>query len=395
MQKLNPTAAPGTAWPQVLTVVFGGTAVALQVGKASVTLTALSAAFSLSVVATASYLSCISVFAALTGWAFGSLAGRIGVRPAATVGLVIMGVASAAGAFVDDFASLMAVRLAEAVALLLFVAAAPAILREATKPGDEAAPFGLWAMWLPIGLAVGMLLGRYALEPFGWRVIHLICAVPPLSAAALMTLLVLPRRPVRHIPPPPEGGGSVMHSPEVLRMAICFGLFSVGYMTFAGFLPTLAVETMGLTLHGASMLGFWTAILVIPGNVTTVISTRIGLSHRWSLAAAFVTMAAAGTVVFLTALPTPLRIFASLVYAYAAGVAPGVLWAAIPALADATRLPAQKVSALFFQSSATGQVLGPLVAGGLVQVTGGWSVVSAVVGLAMLTAVAYVGRRRA
>lgn len=389
MQERHPAAAQRTAWPQVMSIVFGGTAVALQVGKASVTLTALSSDFSLNVVSAAAYLSCISVFAALTGWAFGAIAGWIGIRTAATLGLAMMGLASAAGAFVGGFAGLMTVRLAEAIALLMFVAAAPAILREATKPGEEAVPFGLWAMWLPIGLAVGMLLGRFALESFGWRVIHLLCAIPPLAAAVLMAVLVISRKPVRRTPASPKGGTSVLRSPEVLQMAICFGLFSCGYMTFAGFIPTLATETMQLSVDGAAALGFWTAILVIPGNLTTVLGTRIGLAHRQLLIIAFALMATAGAVVFLTPAPIAMRVVASFVYAYAAGIAPGVLWAAIPALADSTGLPAPKVSAFFFQSSAIGQVLGPLIAGSLVQTTGSWSAVSALVGGAALVAIVY------
>lgn len=372
--------APRTAWPQVLIVTFAGAAVALQIGKASITLTQISAEFSLGVVEAAAYISCISLFAALTGWAFGWFAGKLGIRATATLGLAIMGAASLLGAAATGFAWLMAVRLAEAFALLMVVAAGPAILREATRPGDEALPFGLWAMWMPIGLAAAMLLGRYGLEEWGWRGLHLLCATPPLLAAGLMALLVLNRPPVRHIAPVAQGDGrSVLGSPEVVRMAVCFGLFSVVYITFAGFVPTVAIETLGMTSAGAAVLGFWTSVLIIPGNLAGVVGGRFGWTRRRLLVASFALMSATGALFFMPAAADGLRIAGGLVFAFAAGIAPGVFWSSIPRLADTTGLPAARVSALFFQISATGQVAGPVAAGAMVQATGDWTGASAVV----------------
>lgn len=372
-------ARPAILWAEILAIVFGGAAVALQIGKASVTLVSLSADFSLSVVATAMYLSCISLCAASGGWAFGFFAQKVGIRSSATIGLAIISLASAAGAAVQGFGGLMAVRIAEAVALLMFVAAAPAILREATRPGEEAVPFGLWAMWMPLGLAPAMLLGIFALEPLGWRSFHLICAVPPAIATLLMLIFVLPRQPVRATAPRRHDALPLHRSPEIVRLAICFGLFSSGFMTFAGFLPALANETMGLSLAASSMLGFWAVIFIIPGNLSPLAAERYALSRRKLLVGSLLTMAAMGIFIFSTSVPAGLRIAASLIFASAAGTAAGILWASIPALADETSIPAPAISALFFQSSAAGQLLGPLAAGALVQATGDWGSVAVLV----------------
>lgn len=385
-------AAPSVAWAEILVIVFGGAAVALQVGKASVTLPALRDDFGLSVVLAAAYLSCISLCAALGGATFGWIATRIGIRLTGTIGLALMALASALGAFATGFGPLMAVRLAEAVALLMVVTAMPAILREATVPGRDAVPFGLWAAWMPVGIAAGMVIGRYGLEPFGWRGVHLICALPPAVGALLMAVCVL-NRPARRMPPSIAlTQGRRLYTPEVLRMAACFGLYSVIYMTFAAFVPTVATESLGFPVATASALAFWAAILIIPGNLAIPLLERRGARRRGMLVWSYLAMMLLGAGFFYSGSPVSLRVICALMFAPAAGVAAAVFWASVPRLADATGTPAARISGLFFQVSAAGQFLGPIASGAMVRATGEWgggALVTVAAGLLAIMIVQY------
>lgn len=380
------SAARGVAWAQVIAVVFGGVAAALQVGKASVTLPALIAEFDLSVVLAAAWLSCISLCAALGGVAFGWIGTRFGVRRIGTLGLALMGGAALAGAFAGSFGALMAARLAEALAMLMIVTTLPAVLREATLPEREALPFGLWAAWMPIGLAIGMLVGRYGLPGLGWRGVHVICAAVPLIGVALMLAFVV-NRPALRPAPAARPAGAPHWPPEVLHMAACFCAYSVVYMTFAAFVPTVAAESLGLAPGPAAALAFWAAVLIIPGNLGLPPLVRRGFGRQGILALSLAAMLLAAAGFFWEGAPLWLRIGSALAMAPTAGLAAAVLWSAIPLLADGTGMAAARVSGVFFQASATGQFLGPIAAGAMVRLGGDWTGAVLVTGLAGLAGI--------
>jgi len=170
-----------TAWGVVLIATFGGASVAMQIGKVGVAMPLLRDEFRVGVLTASVYLSCISLLAALFGAMFGSFAFGIGVRRAAMAGLALMTAASAVGAVAPGLVVLMAGRIIEAMALPLVVTAMPAIVQAATGKNSGAITFGIWAGWLPIGLAMGMVLGFFVLDDLGWRGFFLLCALPGLA----------------------------------------------------------------------------------------------------------------------------------------------------------------------------------------------------------------------
>lgn len=258
MAHVAPTPAPNpdrTAWGVVVIATFAGAAVAMQIGKVGVAMPLLRDEFPVGVATASVYLSCISLLAALFGAMFGSLAFGIGVRRTALAGLALMAVASVLGGLAPGVFLLMTARTLEAVALPLVVTAMPAIVQAATGRNRSAITFGIWAGWLPIGLAMGMFLGFFVLDDLGWRGFYFLCAVPPV--VALLLLLAVPVDLPRHLRaqafkrPRLRGLGA-----PVGQMALVYGMFSASYLTFAGFLPSVAVDDLGFSARGVNVGGF-------------------------------------------------------------------------------------------------------------------------------------------
>lgn len=369
-----PMAAVGpdrTAWGAVLIATFGGASVAMQIGKVGVAMPQLRDEFAVGVLTASVYLSCISLLAALVGVMFGSFAFRIGVRRAAMAGLALMAAASAVGALAPGIVLLMAGRIIEAVALPLVVTALPAIVQAATGRNGAAITFGIWASWLPIGLAMGMLLGFFVLDDLGWRGFYLLCALPPLLALFLM--LGVPRGPSRpsEVQKPGRPHLQGMDS-QVRQMALVYCIFSASYLTFAGFLPSEAIEDLGFSAHHASILAAGAALIIVPANVATAFACYRGAGRRRLLGVSLTGMALFGTLFFSGSVPMQARLIGGTAFALCAGMAPAILWASIPRLSQSSSIPSAIISGIFYQASGIGQLVGPVLAGLAVEVAGAW-----------------------
>jgi len=368
----TPEVAPDrTAWGIVFIATFGGASVAMQIGKVSVAMPLLRDEFAVGVLNASVYLSCISLLAALFGAMFGSFAFGIGVRRAAMAGLALMSGASIVGAMASGVVLLMTARIIEAIALPLVVTAMPAIVQAATGRNRGVMTFGIWAGWLPIGLAMGMVLGFFVLDVFGWRRFYLLCALPPLLALLLM--LGVPRGLARpsDVQKPKRRPLQRLDRP-VRQMALVYCMFSASYLTFAGFLPSVAVDDFGFSARHASMLAAWAALIIVPANVATAFACTRGVRRRRLLGASLIGMALFGTLFFSGGVPMQARLLGGIAFALCAGMAPAIFWASIPRLSESSGAPSAVISGIFYQASGIGQLFGPILAGLAVEVTGAW-----------------------
>lgn len=360
-----------TAWGIVLIATFAGASVAMQIGKVGVAMPLLRDEFTAGVLTASVYLSCISLVAAFFGAMFGSVAFGIGAGRAGMAGLALMAAASALAAMAPGVALLMAARIIEAVALPLVVTAMPAIVQAATGTNKGAITFGIWAGWLPIGLAMGMVLGYVVLDDFGWRGFYLLCTVPPLIALLLMLFVPreLPRPLQRQRPKRRHLQG--LDTP-VRQMALVYCMFSASYLTFAGFLPSVAVDDFGFSARNASMLAAWAALIIVPANLATAFACTRGVGQRRLLGASLIGMAIFGTLFFNGGIPMQARLVGGIAFALCAGMAPAIFWASIPRLSETSGAPSAVISGIFYQASGIGQLFGPVLAGHAVEITGAW-----------------------
>lgn len=366
-----------TRWSVVAAAVGGGVAAAMQVGKASAVMPLLRAEFGVSITAVSSYLAMASLGAALLGLTIGMAAQRFGALRAGVTGLAVLSVASIVGAATSNWTMLFAMRLVEAAGMPLVVASMPALIQSACSPARRVLALGIWAAWLPLGIALAMFLSVPLAEDFGWRTLYLCAGAMPLAAIAALLL----SRPALPVPAaPPSAAPQPWRLPQaLLNVGMAFSCFSAIYLTFTGFLPTVAEADLGLSLENAAMLTGSMALLIVIGNLLAAALLVRGFPASTLLALALAVMGLCAALFLVDFLPAWQRILAAIVFNLAGGVAPGVIWAYVPVLSHRLGLGASLVSGVLYQSAGTGQLLGPILAGMMVDLTGSWLACLAVI----------------
>jgi len=373
-------------WPVIVAAVLAGVAAALQIGKASAALPLLRVEFGIGVAQASWYLSLFSLGAALFGAVLGIVTLRVGAMRAGGAGLVLVALGSLAGPLAGTWTPFLAARLVEALGLPLVVAAMPAIIQSHSSGQRRVLAMGLWSTWLPLGVALAMALSAAVLVSGGWRTLFAICGALPLLALVALVVTRGRTRAVAAAPGPPPA----IRRPDATTLIYggIFGLFSASYLTVQGFLPSVAVEALSMTIAQGTRLAGLAALLVIPGNLIASYLLSRGVAARLLLAGGFIAMGVSGAAFLTDVLPPLWRIAAGCMFTACAGVPPGVIWGLIPRLAAHSRAGPAMTSGVIYQCAGMGQLLGPVLAGAAVQATGSWSggalVILAAAGLALV-----------
>ncbi|MEO0999333.1 MAG: MFS transporter, partial [Pseudomonadota bacterium] len=263
--------------------------------------------------------------------------------------------------------ALLALRLVEAFGFTLVIAAAPAIVQARAAAPDRGLALGVWGVWLPLGQAGILAVALLALPLLGWRGMTLVSAAACL-AAGLWVAMAVPRDPRLGMPR--------LRLRALVRRRLA--LITLGFVAFAGanmivfaFLPTLLIDTAGLSPRGAAAAAILASLLIMPGNVLGGWFLGRGVAVGTILLLGLGGMAVFAVVLFAEGVAPGLRLVATAAFSLAAGFAPGAIWASIPALAENPD-EAPVISGVLFQGAGLGQLLGPLLTGVAVEAAGGW-----------------------
>lgn len=152
---------------------------------------AMSAAFGVGPVAIRWVIVSYVLTYALTAFAAGLLADRVGPAPVFAAGLWVSAAAFLGYLAVGSFGTLLAARVLQGVGGGLVYGTAPALVTLALPRERHGRGLGHLALGLGAGLAAGPVAGGALVEAFGWRAVFLYRA--PLAAAlGLAALLALP-----------------------------------------------------------------------------------------------------------------------------------------------------------------------------------------------------------
>jgi MFS family permease len=348
-----------TDWAIVYAATFAGITIALQTGKAAATLPLIRAEFGVDLTLLATYVSLISVVAATIGIVFGTITRRMGARRAGLTGLALVAIGSVAGAGADGVTVLLTSRVIEAFGFALTVTAMPAVIQPATQPRDRMLALGIWATWLPAGVALMMLIAFFFLDDIGWRGVFRVAAILPALAAVILYGATKTQLSVQVVSAAATLRG--MFRRDVVLTTLVFVAFSSSNLIVLAFLPTMLVDTFGMAANQAAIISFAGAIALISTNILAGWLLHKGAGLRLLYAAGF-----AGMIVFAAILLGPefrqtSRVGAGIMFSFAAGIPPALVWASIPILArDQTEVPV--LSGLFFQGAGIGQIIGPMLA---------------------------------
>lgn len=360
--------ASGVRWPVVLSALCGGAAASMQIGKASAAIPVLRSEFALTITEASLYLALFSLGAALLGLPLGLAARRFGVLRAGIAGLSLIAGASLIGAMIDKWPIILACRMVESLGLPLVVTTMPALVQAAAGPERRQLVGGIWASWLPLGVALALFLSVSLLDQAsGRRDLFLWSGIVPLLAIGGLLL----SRPAA--PAATEWVRSGRLKAEVWMMSGAFLLFSGINLIVTGFLPSIAEADLGLSQRYAALYGGFAALLIIAGNMVAVVYLTRGVSTHRLLSLGFLGMGFCSALFLVSILPVSSRIVGGMGFQICVGIVPGVLWAQVPLLVQRSGRSAPFIASLYYQAGGIGQVAGPLMAAAAVDITGTWA----------------------
>jgi len=385
MSNRHQTALAETNWPIVFLATVAGISAALHLGKAAATLPLIREEFGAELSLLATYVSLISVVAATTGMVFGTMTRRIGPRRAGLAGLVFIAAGSAGGAMAESVPMLLVTRGVEAIGFALTVTAMPALIQPAAAQRHKALTLGIWSTWLPAGVALMMAIAWLVLEDVGWRGIFWIGAALPILAGLMLLTVARPDQRHESTSTSFTALRGVMRR-EAMLTAGNFILFSAANLIVMAFLPTFLVDEFAMTPTDATLVSFFAALTLLPGNVAGGWLLDRGYNARGLFLIAFVGMVVSAYLLFASWPVPEARIVAAFVFSACAGVPPSLVWSSIPMLIRRSD-EAPLLSGFYYQGAGLGQLLGPIFAGIAVEDFGGWFSAFWIVAALTLTAI--------
>lgn len=366
---------PGSATPALL-VIGAGVCAALHVGKLAPALPALQQALGLSLVQAGFALSLVQLAGVTLALAFGGLADTLGARRSMVLGLLLLGLSSAAGGAAQGAGALLGWRALEGLGFLMVVLPAPGLVRRLVPAQRLSAMLGLWGGYMPVGTALALLVGPLAIAAAGWRPWWWILSVLTLVMGAALW---------RGVPADRAAGTAsstgwasrvrqTLAAPGPWLVALCFAVYSSQWLAVVGFLPSIYAAA-GMAAATAAPLTALAALVNLLGNLAAGQLGQRGVAPTRVLAAGYVTMALATLAAFGSVdgqgLSPALRYAAVLLFSGVGGLVPATLFALAVRVAPSEGTIAGTVGWMQ-QWSALGQMLGPPAVAWLAGAAGGW-----------------------
>ncbi|CAI0705963.1 Methyl viologen resistance protein SmvA [Serratia quinivorans] len=369
--------SPTTQWLAIANVVFAGIAVALHVGKATIALPELQREFGRSLESLSWIISAFPFIGVFGGIAAGQLVRRWGDRRLLSLGLVIVSLASFAGATQHDFTGLIATRVIEGIGFVIVVVAAPTVLTRLVAPQQRNLVFSIWSTFMPAGMAISLFFGPHFA---GWQQSWIAGGILTLLAALLLPFTT-PRGVLTTATATTlrlrQALLSIIRARQPLLLALIFTTYNLQFFAVMAFLPIFLMQRIGLTLVAAGGVSAAVIAVNILGNLFAGVLLSRGVKARNLLTIASLLMGLAGASVFLSATPNAMLIPLCLLFSSIGGMLPATILAATPAAApEPTLIPLSL--GLVMQGIYLGQVIGPIVPSTLV-VYAGWSAPSVLV----------------
>ena len=372
-QEATPAAA--TRWDIVLMALGAGILAGFQVGKVPPALPVLRESLGLDLVTAGWLTSIYYAIGAVVAVAVGLLSDRAGPRRLMLAGVAFLGLGSLMGGLVSGSAWILVARFIEGFGFVGVTVTAPKLIASAARPRDYGLAFGIWGAYMPLGMAIAMLIAPALLDAIGWRGFWLVSAgLVALFMAALGWSLHPRRWPVAFGAEATDwrGVGETLVRAALWLFGLSFALYTLQWFAITAWLPTFLIETQGRSTAGAAIWGAMVVLANAFGNFAAA-----WLMHRraprWALVGiAFCAMGGSSAGIFLSGTPGDLKIVLAFVFSAVGGLLPAAAIAGAAAHAPRAAFVAM-ASGFVVQGAAIGSLLGPPVMAAAVEGLGGWA----------------------
>jgi predicted MFS family arabinose efflux permease len=243
-----------------------------------------------------------SLVCPVVGW-MGDRSNRVRL---AAAGVFVWSAATVASGLAPTYLALLLARAVVGVGEASYAVVTPSLLSDCYPADRRARVLGIFYAAIPVGTALGYILGGLVGERQGWRHAFFIAGAPGLALALLLLAIREPVRGAYDRPGAqartPPGLGASLRALLARRSYVCNTLAQVIYTFAMGglatWIPTYFVRVRGIPLAtAASTFGL---LLVVAGFLGTLLGGRLGdafarrapgahfLVSGWTLAASLV-----------------------------------------------------------------------------------------------------------
>ena len=358
-------------------IAVAGIVAACQIGKLPAALPALRAELGLSLVEAGWIVSALAAVGVATGMVWGFAADRFGHRRMLLSGLGVIVAGTALGSLAETGTALFATRLVEGCGYVAVLTAGPSVIGAFCRERDRPMALGLWAFYMPVGLAGMVVVSPAAIEAASWRGLWQLNGALALAAIAAAAWATRGARGARSA----TAGGratpmrtaiwKTVSTPGPPTLAICFAAYSLVYLSVSVFLPTFLIERQGYAHHAAA---YWVALAMVanaPGCVLGGWLLRRGWPAARVIGLAYLGMLISTPAIFADDMAPALRLGAAIFMPFIGGMIPPAVLARTGALAAAPGLASTCVG-LVSQALMLNQLIGPPILAALVAGLASW-----------------------
>ena len=206
----------------------------------------------------------------VSGLFFSALADRFPRKYIIAAGVVIWSVATALAAFATGFWTFMLARALVGVGEAAYATIAPALLSDFYPPERRNRILTIFYVAIPVGSAMGFILGGMLGEMYGWRAAFLICGLPGVLMALLALWIRDPGRgrfdqDAAVIPPKwAEAIRLLMSNREYVLVVAGYTMVTFASGALADWFPTFLQRHRGMSIQDS---GYYVGMSAVVGGL--------------------------------------------------------------------------------------------------------------------------------
>lgn len=208
----------------------------------------------------------------LTSPLFGARADKGSRKGLIAIGVAVWSLATVASGFAESFAVMIAARVLVGVGEASYATLAPTIIDDLTPANSKGRALAIFYLAIPVGSALGYVIGGFIEARWGWRAAFYIAGGPGLVLALTCLLIVEPERKLR------EAKGKLIDGLRTLSKLPLFRRAVLGYCAYTGAIgafsywaPKFIAERYHEYLTDETANYYFGMITVAAGAIGTVI----------------------------------------------------------------------------------------------------------------------------
>ena len=352
-----------TRWDVVAIALLAGIIVGMQVGKVPPVLTMIEIELGLRRVDAGLIASMFYGLGAVFGVFGGMLIDRLGFKSLVIAGSVVMALSSLIGSFAENGSFLLVTRITEGFGFVALTVSAPKIITAATNLNVRNFALGIWGTYMPVGMAISMLIATVFLESMGWRGLWVLHSIIIFFYVLIFVLGISTKRwqksSLEQVTFSRSGMYKTLTRPGPWLFGICFILFSIEWLAFMAWLPTILLETQEHSLTRSALHSAFVVFITGLGAGVGALLMHYKIKRVVLISMAYLVMGLTASLIFAPFFPASLKYpYLAAGFALAAGMLPAACFAGAAAHAT-TQAHVAMSSGFVAQGAAIGSVLGP------------------------------------